>query len=142
MDNELTHYGILGMKWGIRRFQNKDGSLTPRGKSRKKSGGNSAPEHEDYTKAHSKKSVKSMSDAELRARLNRLQMEKNYQSLAGDGNVSKGKSVVDNILKIPATALAVSGTALTLYSNANKIKKIIEPIIKKRAEMSKVKWVL
>ena len=30
--DELYHYGILGMKWGIRRYQNKDGSLTPEGK--------------------------------------------------------------------------------------------------------------
>lgn len=36
-DNEsedLSHWGIKGMKWGIRRFQNKDGSLTPEGKKR------------------------------------------------------------------------------------------------------------
>ena len=32
--NELTHHGIKGMKWGVRRFQNKDGSLTPAGKKR------------------------------------------------------------------------------------------------------------
>lgn len=31
-ETELQHHGILGMKWGIRRFQNKDGSLTPQGK--------------------------------------------------------------------------------------------------------------
>ncbi len=33
-DNYLAHHGILGQKWGIRRFQNKDGSLTNAGKQR------------------------------------------------------------------------------------------------------------
>lgn len=32
--NELEHHGILGMKWGIRRYQNEDGSLTKAGKKR------------------------------------------------------------------------------------------------------------
>ena len=34
MSDYLKHYGVLGMKWGIRRYQNKDGSLTPEGKLR------------------------------------------------------------------------------------------------------------
>ena len=32
--DELCHYGIRGMRWGIRRYQNKDGSLTAAGKKR------------------------------------------------------------------------------------------------------------
>ena len=34
MENELCHYGIHGMRWGIRRYQNKDGTLTTAGQKR------------------------------------------------------------------------------------------------------------
>lgn len=34
MSNTLEHHGVLGMKWGVRRYQNKDGTLTTQGKKR------------------------------------------------------------------------------------------------------------
>lgn len=34
MEYSLEHAGVKGMKWGVRRYQNKDGSLTPAGKKR------------------------------------------------------------------------------------------------------------
>ena len=33
-NNELYHYGVMGMKWGVRRYQDKDGNLTDKGKRR------------------------------------------------------------------------------------------------------------
>lgn len=106
-NNSLSHYGIRGMRWGVRRYQNSDGTYTPVGKKRK----HQETAHEDYINAHSKKSVKSMSNAELKARNNRLQMEQQYANLTR--KTSSGKKAVQMFIKgagLLSGAMAAYGT--------------------------------
>ncbi len=48
--NELYHFGVPGMRWGVRRYQNVDGSLTSRGRKRFKEVSKSSKEQERVRK--------------------------------------------------------------------------------------------
>ena len=52
---ELYHHGIKGQKWGVRRFQNEDGSLTPAGKDRYDDTNNGSKHHDETPEERKKR---------------------------------------------------------------------------------------
>ena len=114
--NELYHYGIKGMRWGVRRFQNKDGGLTSAGRKRYSRDADDLSEDAKAASALRKKRVDQMSNAELKKLNERMQLERNYKQL-NPSSVKKG-------LAIAGTVIGAMGTIASLYDNGGKLIKI------------------
>lgn len=78
MDNELYHHGIKGQKWGVRRFQNKDGSLTLAGKKRALKMQNQYTELSNDKRYHDKHG-----NLTYAGRKKELKMKEKYSELTG-----------------------------------------------------------
>ena len=78
MENELYHHGVKGQKWGVRRYQNPDGSLTPAGKKRALKVQNQYTELSKNKKYHDK-------DGNLtyEGRKKALKMKEQYSDITG-----------------------------------------------------------
>lgn len=75
-DDDLQHHGILGQKWGVRRYQNKDGSLTSEGKARLGYDGSSGDRTREKVNSDVRKAVSS-----------------DYKSLSSGANAAKDLTV-------------------------------------------------
>ena len=129
----LSHSGILGMRWGIRRYQNPDGTLTEEGKRRYGVGNSEGRQIENESKHWKKSDAKYLSDEELRKRNNRLQAERQYKELTTtDSEREKEQYKKDLKRKLIAAAIvtplvAIAGAVGRKYiaSHSDKITKAI-----------------
>lgn len=105
----LAHHGIKGQKWGIRRFQNPDGSLTSEGKVRrqKEVSGN---RRSRVLKEARKRDINSMTTKEIKEYNDRLQAEQQFKQL------TKKTSKVGKIVETGAVG-AATGAATKLFAS-------------------------
>ena len=125
-DDYLAHYGVPGMKWGVRRYQSKDGTLTSAGKKR-------------YSKSND---VSRMSTEELRQKVNRMNNEQRYIELnksstsriskTADG-IERASKMGNDVNKVYRSVKGdnnpyskVAGQGLDALSRASRVAKKID----------------
>lgn len=122
VDRILAHYGVKGMKWGIRR--NKDGSVTRTGKRMKS---------EDHKEAErlKKKPLYELSNQELRRLNERMQLEQNYKQLMAKEGVSirKGQRYIKDVLSVAKAAQEVYNLAQSPAGKA--VREVVEQSIRR-----------
>jgi len=157
MNNEyLAHHGILGMKWGVRRFQNEDGSLTNAGKKRYMSGytSNTTRKYEEHLGVNSKEAKasreldKKLSDyyseqSQTKTNVKRFLMgasgEKTY-NMARSAGYSRGRSFAKQFFDVNVSTIAdiaissAVGTATAtaadkIGAKSEKIESVLGPTL-------------
>lgn len=168
-NDQIWHWGVKGMKWGVRRYQNADGSLTDAGKRRystdvaanaKKKKDNRLPEEslndpnrwvkEDQERTKRvvdsgsqmasnlktlndksmriqarrapKMDLSKMTDQEMRERINRTMLEKQYDDMFNPKKVYSGREAVSDTLEIAGSVLTITSSALGIALAIKELK--------------------
>ena len=106
-EEELMHYGVMGMRWGVRRASKRSGGSKKKKASRQ-------PQQQPKRR---------MSNKELTARVKRMQLEKQYRDLTND-LTPKTKSKMEKLVNTTVTISKLSSSALTIYKALNTFAEI------------------
>lgn len=152
VNGELYHHGILGQRWGVRRFQNKDGTLTSAGKQRYNVDIETAKKNlnmanKDYIRnPYNKKAIlkfklaqKKLEDEKVKAKLNnetkksksRLKLEAKYKNKGmNDEEAEIAAYKHDRTKKIIAAVGAVTVASAAAYVAYKHYDKVTDKVIK------------
>lgn len=131
----LCHHGIKGQRWGIRRFQNEDGTLTAAGLRRKAKLEKKLKKFEpnNPTPKEKPKSVSEYSNEELKEMTERLRLENEYKKQIKDAKqyvtenaqtISKGKKIVDGMKAagdFTKSAASFTAQAINVYNDYARV---------------------
>ena len=117
-DDFLKHYGVLGMKWGKRKARS-----TVSSNNRSKSTAITKPKQ--TPKPKSKLTQRRLSDAELRAVVNRMRLEREYADLQYRAS---SRAKVENVVKTVGTAALLTTSVVKIYNNMNTICKVVKAV--------------
>ena len=138
-DDVMAHYGVKGMKWGVRRKKGPDGRVeatpvevkTTPGQKVKARGGKNQPASEDAIRTAALRqkarasTTDSLSTKELQELTQRLQLEANYKKLVDGPEKKKGESFIDKLLDAEMKAVK-EGRAGPTQATINGVKTVLK----------------
>lgn len=130
--SELYHHGIKGQKWGIRRFRNEDGSLTPAGKERYGADERKVlyefgpnPSAHDYEKAYAKRDAyreKQSKGKEIAKNILMKTSSRSVYDLARSNGESRGKAAARALFNLDLSDLAGLTVSSVFHAPAFSLK--------------------
>lgn len=128
-DNELYHFGVKGMKWGVRRYENSGGSYTKAGVNRFRKSESKYDKANASYKELKKQNGNSLEtkNAKRNVKQAKYQMKKDYKHLKQDKLADQGKDLYSRGYRITDNAgtkmlsLASAGATATGYLYASRL---------------------
>lgn len=129
MTGTIAHFGVKGMKWGVRKATTR-GSTPPSKRKLKAEGEGTASEHRQSMGMHA------MSDTELRNTINRIKLQREYAQLTAPPpkEKSRGRKVVENIIYGSAEA---AGKKVLTGALTNVLNNVLPPALREAPKKSK-----